>query len=308
MGRALAVAAVALVLPASASARPLFGFNDLREVWRAVGAQTLELGANTARFPVGWNTPPAEVAQDVARLRSWGLRPLIALWGCDTPIDLDAYAEQVRAYTAAYPDAIIQLWNEPNHEAFGNYSPREAAQLVRVGARAARSVRPRGPILGPGLAPQFEAGGTRLAPGYRAYLRGLYRRIPERLRIGVGLHVFPYAQEPMDVLRRFYRLASRFGRVWVTEVGFFGNTYRDRQAQISARGYRFLSRAGARAIIFHRLLPVDAQRRTGSCKAAPAGYGAPVSDWEAAASMSVLDDPPLAAALARARQRDGRRR
>ncbi len=61
MGKALAViaAAAALALPAPAAARPLFGFNDLREVWRAVGEQTLELGANTARFPVGWNTPVA---------------------------------------------------------------------------------------------------------------------------------------------------------------------------------------------------------------------------------------------------------
>lgn len=109
--------------------------------------------------------------------------------------------------------------------------------------------------------------------------------------------------KPIDLMRWLVRLVTPPGGTVLDPFTGSG----DRQAQISARGYRFLSRAGARAIIFHRLLPVDAQRRTGSCKAAPAGYGAPVSDWEAAASMSVLDDAPLAAALERARRKDRKR-
>lgn len=53
MRRALAVLAVALALPASASARPLFGFNDERAVWRAVGEQATLLTFHGGGFVEG---------------------------------------------------------------------------------------------------------------------------------------------------------------------------------------------------------------------------------------------------------------
>lgn len=73
--KALAIAWVAtLALCATAQAqRPLFGFNDLRPTWMATGEQAAALGANVARFPVGWNTPPAEIAE--ARIAWWSKLP-----------------------------------------------------------------------------------------------------------------------------------------------------------------------------------------------------------------------------------------
>jgi hypothetical protein len=49
-------------------------------------------------------------------------------------------------------------------------------------------------------------------------------------------------------------------QIWVTEIGFSSSEYGRRgQATRAARAYRFLTRKGAHAIIFHRLLDVHVE-------------------------------------------------
>lgn len=284
--------------------RPLFGFNDDGTTWAAVADEAADLGANVARVPVGWSTPPENFDALNARLRSEGIRPLISLWGCEYP-DLDAYAAQAAAFAQRFPGAIIQLWNEPNHLFFGLMESYEAAAIVRSGAKAIRRVKPRTTVLGPALAPNHEWEGS-----YALYYNGIYRRVPARLRVQPAVHIFPYRENPMRVVREAYRRAHRWGKVWVTELGFFRNSYGAEQAALSAEAYSLLSRKGARAIIFHRLLPQGgAARATGNCGMGPSSYpGAPPSGWEEAAGMSVLDNPPLATALKDARKKDKKKK
>ncbi len=296
---ALVVAALLTCAP-SVTAKPFFGFNDSIEAWGAGAEGAKALGADAARIPMGWNQDPADFADMNATLKARGLRPIIALWGCEPP-PLDAYAQAVAAWTAAYPKAVIQLWNEPNHPFFGDMSAERAGRLARVGAFAARSVRPKGPIVGPALAPSQE----RNLPSqeYRRYFRSMYQEIPDWLHIGAAVHVFPYGHKPWLTERAFYSVAERQGTVWVTEVGLFGTVYGYYQPALSAQAYSILARRGARAIVFHRLLrnaPVHA--RPSKCPSRAAGVGpsvaaAPSSDWETAANMSVLDNPWLAHAL-----------
>lgn len=265
-----------LVGEARAKPRPLFGFNDDLAVQLEHRAFASSLGANAVRVPIGWSVEPESFAAANAQLRAAGQRPIINLMGPERP-PVDAYARQAVAWALAYPQSPIQLWNEPNHRLFGNLGAQATAAFIAPAIRAIRTAAPDTRIIGPAIVPSPDL-------NHRRYQSALYKRLPDS--IGVGLHVFVYSKHPMADVKEYFRGARKHGKVWVTEAGFFGNIYGPDQPFVSAQGYRKLAKLGAKAVIFHRLAPIAKPTR-----------------WERAASMSVLDDPALAAALKRARSR-----
>ena len=148
--------------------------------------------------------------------RAWGdlLRTLVRRYG--------PRGEFWRGRAAYEPIRAWQIWNEPNIHPFWDPAPsaRGYARLLRVSARAIRSVDPGAEIVLAGLSPA--------ARHYAAgrFLRDLYRvgRVKPYFN-RVALH--PYAADVNGVARqikRFRRVMRRFGNghaeLDLTELGW----------------------------------------------------------------------------------------
>jgi hypothetical protein len=270
--RGLTIALGVLALAPAPAFGALVGFNDDRGAWQEHADEAREIGASVARVPIGWNVHPSTFSEVNRELEEQGLRPLICLWWVDLPTP-GAYAAAVEAWARAYPRAIIQLGNEMNHPARPADPP---ARIVEVLNAAVRVTPESTQLVGPGLTP---LDGRAPPPAYKAYARAIYSPLLDRVQ--PALHVYPYSGHPRRTTRRFWRVLRPHGPVWVTETGAFGAVYGDRQAEVSARLSDTLVSWGARAVVFHRLAPATE-----------------LVQWELDASMSVVDDPALAAALA----------
>jgi hypothetical protein len=277
----------------------LFGFGDDQRAWDVGAKRAAQLGAEVARIPVGWSANPATFARTNRELMGLGIRPVINLWGCEQPPSIAEFKAQVRAWATAYPKAVIQIWNEPNHPFFGDFDRDYAAQLARAGAMAAREVHPHGAIVGPALAPETEDG--RPSPRYLHYFRAVYRAIPNRLRVRPAVHIFPYGPRPLQTVRRFYRVADAAGRPWVTEIGISKYSYGERQPKLTAEAFEMLEKLGAEAVTVYRLLE-PGTFKAGHCgpsldQLATGSEGLPPSPWETQAAMAVLGNTALRQAL-----------
>ena len=263
-------AALALAVPGSAAARPLFGFNDSAASFEE-HAGYAATDAQIARLPVSWElTEPTRGAYDfseldpaVSALEARGVRVLFVIsaapaWaatGCvpDAPDSTcsvgrgheGAYQQLALALLGRYPGSKIQAWNEPNIPEFGELHPKRAAQLTN----ALYAVAP-GKIIGPAASP----GDARHLP----YTRRMYRHINRHVPLAVNFYPRSVvAQRSIGTDWGFTRDIAGHRRIWVTEIGFASSEFGDRgQAAKAVMAYRFLDQHGAHAVIFHRLVDV----------------------------------------------------
>ncbi len=264
-------ASLVLATPALASKPPLFGFNDAAHTFAHHSERAAAAGSGIARVPVSWElTEPEPGRYDFsaldpafAALKARGVRVLFALsaapqWArpnCTTNFVLhtcgpgrgheDDYRRLALALLDRYPGSKIQAWNEPNIPLFGDLRPRRAAELTNL----LHAVAPRA-IIGPAPSPGD--------PDHLAYTRRLYRHVDRMVPLGVNF--YPRSVINLRSLTDDWpEIAEVAGRrqIWVTEIGFASSEYGRRgQARRAARAYGFLTRGGAHAIIFHRLLDV----------------------------------------------------
>jgi hypothetical protein len=285
--------AATLVIPATAKANnpiPSFGFNDDLAAWQGAVGHATALGSNTARVPIAWNADPRMFAGMYRQMGRHRVRPIISLWGPGVGGLVPTarqYAHRAARFARRYPKATIQLLSEPNHCSYGGLTPRRIVSYVVTATHAIRRVRPGEKIIGPAMSPSGLENG---------YVEAVYSKIPRKLGLGVGLHLYPWVSAEAgleEAIRHAYGIASRFGPVHVTEVGISEEAAQENRAQLSADAYRLLSNLGARTIIFHRLRP------------STSGVN---DEWETTNNLAVLNDPVLATALAQIRAWDTERR
>ena len=226
--------------------------------------------------------------QVVEVLRANGIRPLLTV--SDAPPHtnpdvqpnpglfyirppLDRFDGEFAAFYAVlaqrYPDAVLQVWSEPNLEYYGKIPPDRYVELAEAAAAAVHAVNPDQTVIGAAPSPGDNA--------WRQYLRAVYSSLDPSIEVGVNL----YPRKGRSLERAMRRLSKDFHRVkklargrpiWVTETGLASIQFGvKRQAKGSAQIYKILSGGNAEAVIFHRLIDPD--------------YG--INEWED--SLGALD-------------------
>lgn len=170
--------------PTRAEREPLrsqvdFGFSDSPAAFLSATRALRRVAADQARIMVLWREPDRpEIDQSVAMMRRIGVKPWLAVWGLEAP-DPDGYTEICAQLARRYPDATIELWNEPNILLFGDLSVAESVPIYLRCYGAIREVNPSQRIVGPSIAP---VGGD-----WESYARALYSKLPPD--VGLGLHL-----------------------------------------------------------------------------------------------------------------------
>lgn len=265
MTLSMLVALGVLVAAPNATAAPQLGLND---DWLSLPPTAVTaadgLGADIARFPV--IAPAAErgpessawepLDRTVASLRAANIRPLLVV--CSEPCHAwsisPTYVSFIVSLAYRYPDAAIQVWNEPN---LSGFEPAPYADLVR----AVRAAVP--------AETQLVAGGAGPVWEWEAWTRRTFRRL-RGLDLVPAVHLYPEARRlrskkrarharinsyVSDAYGDLRRLTGR--RPWVTEVGFSSTTeFGSEAAQALGldRALEALDDAGARFIVVHRLI------------------------------------------------------
>ncbi len=265
---AVALATALLCFVPEARAAPLFGFNDSPETFAVDAGAAHRAGATIARVPVSWELVEAEpgdydwsavdaavTALAVREVRvlfvlsaapTWAAPECDSVWIATCGVGdgfAPAYVRFGERLLRRYPGSKLQAWNEPDIAAFGQMSARKAAHLTRAMYHAAP-----GQVIGPAASPGN--------PESLHYTRRLYRGISAG--VPMGLHLYPRSSQVRTRgIHPDWRAARAIAgerAIWVTEVGFAESEYGAQgQAEQAAGAYRFLSRHGARAIIYHRL-------------------------------------------------------
>ena len=129
----------------------------------------------------------------VALMREARIRPMITVFGsadwasggtpgincaCDRAADPD-WQDLWRSLALRYPDAVLNVWNEPNIPAFGNVSTERMAELVNLAAAAIWEVDPGRLVVGPPTAPWGD---------WPAYSEALYSRLDRRIAFSANLY------------------------------------------------------------------------------------------------------------------------
>ncbi len=163
---------------------------------------------------------------------------------CDRAADPE-WEQLWRALAERYPDAILNVWNEPNIPTFGNVEVERMAELVNEAASAIWSVDPGRPVVGPPTAPWGDW------TGYSASLYGLLDP-----RIAFAANLYPRGHV-MDNLRSQLGAARRIaGRrpIWITETNVSRSEVPTRvQVHYVHELYAEARRRGLAGVIFQRL-------------------------------------------------------
>jgi hypothetical protein len=270
-----------------------FGFSDSGDGFVKAADQAADAGSSVARFSVSWTNFLEQgwkyIDQVVAELRANGIRPLMAvsdtppLFAAGTALDDnnvfhilppqhqfdDEFAAFYTQLARRYPDAVFQVWSEPNLEFYGKIPPDRYVELAEAAAAAVHAVNPDQTVIGAAPSPGDDA--------WRQYLRAVYSSLDPSIEVGVNL----YPRKGRSLKRATRRLSKDFKRVkkladgrpiWVTETGLASIQFgAKRQAKGSAQIYKILSGGNAKAILFHRLIDPD--------------YG--INEWED--SLGALD-------------------
>ena len=151
----------------------------------------------------------------------------------------DDFAAFYRSLAEHYPDAVIQVWSEPNLEFYGKIPPDRYVELAELAAAAVHEVNPTQTVIGAAPSPGDDA--------WRQYMRAVYSVLDPSIEVGVNL----YPRKGRSVERAMRRLSKDFRRVkriadgrpvWVTETGLASVQFGvKRQAKGSAQIYKILS-------------------------------------------------------------------
>lgn len=231
------------------------GFNDDFSNLSAAGFGAAA-DADFARFPINY---PFDANADAAYAEALahGVTPIIGVGGWSSgPKTVEAYAAAMAEAARRYPQATLQLWNEPNLSAgrYGIYpaygvEPDQLVAMCIAAAKAIRAVNPNARILGPPIAPVGD---------WEGYFKSVYGRFPPELGIGVSLNLYPSGatgKARLAELRRIYKMAARYGPVTVTELDIAAPWVEPlpNQARWTRRAIELLSRLGARGVILNSI-------------------------------------------------------
>jgi hypothetical protein len=260
--------AAALLVAAPATALPV-GYNDDGPRLAVAGAALSQSNTQIARFGVDWETiephddqwdfASTDAAVDV--LRSEGIRPVLAVvgspsWagvgtpGIQCPCDRGADPEWQQMWQVValrYPDVVLEVWNEPNHFAFGSVSTSRMAELVNEAAAAIWGVDPGRRVLGPPVSPIGR---------WKEYLASLYKGINKRVDLAANFYPYGHLRENFRADLGTVRRIARKRDVWITEANVStGGTLpvsRAKQAQMIRFMYSLAKAKHVEAVIFHR--------------------------------------------------------
>jgi hypothetical protein len=251
-----------------------FGFSDSGPGFLKAAEEAAHAGSSVARLAVSWTNISEHGFQEldrvVAVLRANGVRPLLTVSDAPAWTNPDAWVDGVfhirpplhqfddefaffyTMLARRYPDAVLQVWSEPNLEFYGKIPPDRYAELAEAAAAAVHAVNPDQTVIGAAPSPGDGA--------WRQYLRAVYSSLDPSIEVGVNL--YPRKGRSLDNATR--RLSKDFHRVkkiargrpiWVTETGLASIQFGvQRQAKGSAQIYKILAGGNAEAVIFHRLI------------------------------------------------------
>jgi len=257
-------------------------------------------GGDALRTSLDWGTVEPQRGQwdepaliHVTNLYEWslarGIRPIFDLinapsWaGVQCPGDCVsppresmnwAWASYVAEMARRYPQAMFEIWNEPNLKSYwgvpGGPDPQRFAELNAIAYRAIKAVDPAIPVLMGGLARNTDSiPGRKIALG--RFLRRVYRARPsiEGHMDALAFHIYPRGTDlgPGSNFAKAFstvrKVRARFNDartpLFVTELGLStGPPDSVTQAQQSAtllRAYKKMGRMpDVRGLIFHRLV------------------------------------------------------
>ena len=309
MHRALSfVIAVVLLVPGGATAlaapSTYFGFND-----NAVGMGQVtplqdadlasQAGVDASRVTLDWRyAEPTQGAWDLgnydaiyARDIAKGIRPVFILtftpaWAmadtslCATmtqacryppgPDHLDAWRAAVTKLVTRYPQmAALEIWNEPNLDAFwkGGIDPAYYTRLLSEAYDASHAAGSSVPILGGSLS-NYQDASSATAMDYRTFLKGMYAAGAKGKMDGLAIHPYPADIDLQRVFATFndvrdIRDANNDSTpIWATEIGVTTTgpagdfAFNDNsQAQMLKKLYGELtSMKDVRGVFFHTLI------------------------------------------------------
>ena len=222
---------LAAVAPASASAAPYVGFNDISSLTGRMPFDTAAQAADnanvtSARAVVDWSWveyAPGQYSWGMLNGMYWaainrGQRPLIGVTGaprwtwqadaqascpeathCAYPHAAEydgAYQEFLRQLVRRYPQAAgIQIGNEPNMAWAwaGGLSPARYTHNLKLAYSAIKSVNPNMPVISAGLAPVLGDVNRPDAMNVRQFLQGMYANGAKGNMDGLAIHPYPYS-------------------------------------------------------------------------------------------------------------------
>lgn len=268
MNRVLLGAILALAICAAPAAALPVGYNE--DPARLLAAPQAVEHSNTqlARVAVQWQQlEPVqgefhfhELDRLTRMLKGDGIRPIIFILGsphwagpdnpgiqcsCDRAAD-PAWQAMWRRVARRYPEAILNVWNEPNLYLYGSVSVARMAELTNLAAEAIWNVSPKRTVLGPPIAP---------STGWEAYAGALYPLLDRRIDMAANIYPRGYLFENLrHDLTTVKRIADG-RRVWITETNVSRlDVSGVRQTRYINRAYDILSRRDYIAgILFHRL-------------------------------------------------------
>jgi hypothetical protein len=273
-----------------------FGFSDSGPGFLKAADEAAQAGSSVARLAVSWTNVLERgwknLDQVVEVLRANGITPLLMVsdappWSnpealvngvfyIRPPLHRfdGAFAAFYTALATRYPDAVFQVWSEPNLEFYGKIPPDRYVQLAEAAAAAVHAVNPHQTVIGAAPSPGDDA--------WRQYLRAVYSSLDPSIEVGVNL----YPRKGRSLERAMRRMSKDFHRVkklardrpiWVTETGLASIQFGvKRQAKGSAQIYKILSGGNAEAVIFHRLIDPD--------------YG--INEWENSLGALTIEEQP----------------
>ena len=262
----MAVGALCLLRVADAGAVAV-GYNE--DAARLVAVPQVVKRSNTQVLRVGFLWQALEPQRDVydwelldrtvALMREARIRPMITVFGsadwasggtpgincaCDRAADPD-WQDLWRSLALRYPDAVLNVWNEPNIPAFGNVSTERMAELVNLAAAAIWQVDPGRLVVGPPTAPWGDW------PGYS---EALYSRLDRRIAFSANL--YPRGRIIDNVRLQLAAVRRIAGRrpVWITETNVSRHEVSARvQSRYVREVYGLARRREVSALIFQRL-------------------------------------------------------
>lgn len=260
------VVAGPLIVAPHANALPV-GYNE--DPARLVAVPSVVDRSNTQIARVAFLWPAIEPAEDelnwdevdrvVGLLHQLHVRPLITVVGsppwagagtpgiqcaCDRAMDLQ-WQQLWQQVALRYPDAILNIWNEPNIDDYGNVSVDRMAELVNEAAAAIWQVAPGRTVVGPPMAP---------VGNWIPYAGALYRKLDPRVQLAANLYPRGHLVDNLRAELGAVRRIARKRPVWITETNVSRiDVSLGRQKAYVRQVYELAKRKKVAGLIFHRL-------------------------------------------------------